>query len=85
MRRYPEALKFLDRAIRLRPNDAVIWYEKGRLLQKMGREEEAKAAFAEGIRLRQAGEMTCPFWPYELAESLNKTDSSDKLICSELP
>ena len=72
LRRYPEALKFLDRAIRLRPNEACIWHEKGRLLGKMGREEEARAAYVEGTRLRQAGEMSLSFWPYELAESLNK-------------
>jgi len=72
LRRYFKALKFLDRAIRLRPNEACIWHEKGRLLGKMGREEEARAAYAEGKRLRQAGEMSLSFWPYELAESLNK-------------
>ena len=47
LRRHPEALKFLDRAIRLCPNNADAWQEKGRLLQKMGREEEAKSAFVE--------------------------------------
>ena len=72
LRRYPEALKFLDRAIRLRPNEASTWQEKGRLLGKMGREEDAQAAYAEGKRLRQAGEKSLSFWPYELAESLNK-------------
>jgi Flp pilus assembly protein TadD len=70
LRRYPEALKFLDRAIRLRPNNACVWHEKGRLLGKMGREEEARAAFAEGIRLEQAGDICCSFWPNDLAKSL---------------
>lgn len=80
LRRYPEALKFLDRAIRFRPNEACIWHEKGRLLGKMGREEEARAAYAEGMRLRQAGEKSLSFWPYEFAESLNNDGQTAKLL-----
>ena len=68
LRRYPEALKFLDRAIRLRPNNADAWQEKGKLLQKMGREEEAKSAFAEAQSRKALGERSCPYWPNDLAQ-----------------
>jgi len=73
LRRHPEALKFLDRAIRLCPNNADAWQEKGRLLQKMGQEGEAKSAFAEAQLRKAAGERSCPYWPNDLAQiqSLN--------------
>lgn len=54
--------------IRLCPDNAGAWHEKGRLLQKMGREEEAKSAFAEAQRERAIGERSCPYWPNDLAQ-----------------
>jgi Tfp pilus assembly protein PilF len=52
MRRHDEALAIIDRSVdaegRLRPNELL---EKGRLLDQVGRYDDAWAAFAEGKRL----------------------------------
>jgi tetratricopeptide (TPR) repeat protein len=45
-----QALLFLDRAAKLKPEEPAIYYQLGRALQKDGRENEARAAFA---RLQQ--------------------------------
>jgi Flp pilus assembly protein TadD len=64
MRRAAEALKFVERAIRLRPENARAWYEKGKLLKKLGNEAEAQAAFAESERLGGKFDESGPYWPY---------------------
>jgi tetratricopeptide (TPR) repeat protein len=63
LRRNAEALKFLDRAISMRPNLARAWHEKGKILLKLGHHEEARAAFAESIRFGQKEDESGPYWP----------------------
>jgi tetratricopeptide (TPR) repeat protein len=64
MGRYSEALKFFERAIRLLPQNARAWYEKGKLLKKLGNEAEAQAAFAESERLCEKFDESSPCWLY---------------------
>jgi tetratricopeptide (TPR) repeat protein len=42
----PEALRMVDTALRLSPEDESGHYLRGRILRQLGREKEAKAEFA---------------------------------------
>ena len=46
-----EAIKAFDEAIRLNPNYADVWYNKGIALEGLGRTTEAEAAFARAREL----------------------------------
>jgi tetratricopeptide (TPR) repeat protein len=48
---YAEAIKAYDKAIRLDPNDAAAWYNKGLALSDQGKYDEALKAYDEAIRL----------------------------------
>lgn len=52
--KYPAALEQLEIAVRLRPEIAEGFYQLGIALQKMGRSEEAKAAFKKTQELQKA-------------------------------
>jgi len=53
-RKYAEALKLLRAAGELDPKSSSIYYLRGQVLFAMGRRAEAKAAFDEAARLKQA-------------------------------
>lgn len=53
--KYDESLKFLDKAIKLDPELAAAWYNKGVSLSKLGRTAEADAAFAKARELGYTG------------------------------
>jgi tetratricopeptide (TPR) repeat protein len=46
-----EALKALDKAIELNPNHADAWHDKGMILEVLGRNSEADAAYAKAKEL----------------------------------
>jgi predicted Zn-dependent protease len=50
--RTKEALEFLERAAKARPDEAAVQYQLWRALRKSGREAEARAAFARVKRLK---------------------------------
>ena len=49
--RYQEAVDVYDEAIRLKPEDAVAYYNRGTAKQRLGRSEDALADYDEAIRL----------------------------------
>lgn len=49
--KYDEAIKAYDEAIRLDPNDADAWNNKGLVLEYFGRTAEANTAFAKAKEL----------------------------------
>jgi Flp pilus assembly protein TadD len=53
--KYDDAIKAYDEAIRLDPNDATAWYNKGVALEALGKTTEAKAAFAKAKDLGYKG------------------------------
>jgi Flp pilus assembly protein TadD len=53
--KYNEAIKAYDEAIRLDPNLAEAWNNKGIALKVLGRTSEAKAAFAKAKELGYTG------------------------------
>jgi tetratricopeptide (TPR) repeat protein len=42
---YTEAIQFFDRAIEIKPQDELVWYQKGEALQKLGRYDESIASY----------------------------------------
>ena len=48
---YEEAVKCLDTAIQLNPEDSDAWYNKGIALKELGRDEEAEQCFAKSKEL----------------------------------
>ena len=52
--KYVEALKALDAAAAIDPQSSSMHYLRGQVLFDMGRRSEAKLAFAESLRLKQA-------------------------------
>ena len=46
-----EALQLLDEGLRLDPNAATMYRERGRILDRQGRNAEAVAAYQEYVRL----------------------------------
>ncbi len=53
--KYNEAVKAYDASIRLDPNDAAVWNNKGMALKALGRTTEANAAFAKAKELGYTG------------------------------
>ena len=49
--KYDEAIKAYDEAIRLDPNLAMAWSNKGNALTGQGKYDEAMKAYDEAIRL----------------------------------
>jgi tetratricopeptide (TPR) repeat protein len=41
------SIRVYDQAIKLDPNDADVWYNKGVALEKLGKYEEAEKCFAK--------------------------------------
>jgi tetratricopeptide (TPR) repeat protein len=52
-RQYQEALDFFNAALRLRPNDALLWFDKARSLHGMDRLEEAIDCYETALGIRQ--------------------------------
>ena len=50
--RYDEGLKAYDEALRLDPEIAGVWYNRGLVLQGLERTGEAQAAFARAEELQ---------------------------------
>jgi Flp pilus assembly protein TadD len=50
-----DAIKAYDEAIRLDPNDAAAWNNKGVALEALGKTTEANAAFAKAQELGYEG------------------------------
>jgi predicted Zn-dependent protease len=53
---YPKALEAYEKALALNPQLALAYQGKGRVLQKLGKNEEAKVAFQEYLRLNPQAE-----------------------------
>jgi serine/threonine-protein kinase len=51
MRRYPQALDLLDREAELHPGFVPVHMDRGRVLEELGRLDEAQAAFETGVRV----------------------------------
>ena len=49
--KYDEAIKAYEGAIKLNPESAPAWYNKGNALESLGRTTEANAAFAKAKEL----------------------------------
>ena len=48
---YEKALKAYDNALKIDPEDADVWYDKGDTLAKMGKLEDAQKCFECAIKL----------------------------------
>ena len=48
-----EAIKVLDTAIELNPNDAEVWYNKGVALNELNRNAEALVVFNKAIEIKR--------------------------------
>jgi len=76
--RYEEAIVYLDKALRLRPEYSIAWIVKSSALTQLGRYEEALKCWDEALKL-------CPNEPYLLdakagtLESLGRYDEAKKL------
>ena len=53
---YASALQYFIEILEINPQDTLIWVEKGDVLQKMGRPEEAIAAINTALRIDPANE-----------------------------
>tara|TARA_B110000503_G_scaffold132528_1_gene208583 strand:+ start:3206 stop:3457 length:252 start_codon:yes stop_codon:yes gene_type:complete len=53
LRRYQEALREIDIAIKLNPYILELYYNKGTILQKLHREQEALDMFKKAARLKK--------------------------------
>ena len=52
--KYPEALKALDAVVAADPQSSSVHYLRGQVLSEMGRRTDARQAFDEALRLKQA-------------------------------
>jgi len=53
---FEEALRFYDKALKLNPYyDANIWYNKGKVLEQLGKIEESKKCFEKAKELEEKG------------------------------
>jgi tetratricopeptide (TPR) repeat protein len=50
--KYESALKAIEEAIRMKPDNAMVWYNKGVTLGKLGRHGEALKAYDRAIELK---------------------------------
>ena len=55
--RYDEALAHYDSALKDKPTDARVQYNRGLTLHKLGRNDDAKAAFSAALELDRSGEL----------------------------
>lgn len=51
MERYEDAVESLDKALEIDPQSPIVWHNKGVALSRLGRENEARFAFACAGRL----------------------------------
>ena len=56
--KFEEALEHYDKALVERPSDPRVQYDRGLALYKLGRHEEAKAAFQAALDLDRSGELS---------------------------
>ena len=49
--RFKEALEWLDKALKAQPGRALIWMNKGMVLEAMGRMDEARDCFRMAQRI----------------------------------
>jgi tetratricopeptide (TPR) repeat protein len=52
-RQFQDAVDFFNLALRLRPNDALLWFDKARSLHAMDRLEEAIDCYETALGIRQ--------------------------------
>jgi Flp pilus assembly protein TadD len=49
--RYEDALIYYDRAVELNPQNGKAWHDRGRLLENLGRKDEAEKCFKRAKEL----------------------------------
>ena len=52
-----DAITCYDEAIRINPKDSFAWRDKGNLLKRLGRDEEAEECFAKVKELHKEAEL----------------------------
>jgi tetratricopeptide (TPR) repeat protein len=82
--RYNESISYFDVAIRLNPENAVIWQYKGDALKALGRNSEADAAYAKAkkigaLTVTVAQENTAKDW-YKKGQDLNRNGSWEEAV-----
>lgn len=55
LKRYPDALSFLDRVLSTTPADAQCWLDAGDVLVRMNRKQEAQRYWNEALKLSPSG------------------------------
>ena len=69
--RFEEALEWLEKTLELTPDHAYAWYQRAGALDRLGRDEDARAAIQEGLAAAQrAGDAKAAEELRELAEEL---------------
>ncbi len=77
-RRYPEALERYERALAANPLDPWAWYDKGQVLEALGRHSEALAAVLEADRLLHPQDGNRPWVHAQLGKLYRRLGSREQ-------
>ncbi len=72
-----EAMEFIEKALKLAPKDPRIWKAKGRILEAMGRHEEAADYYRDALLLEPEFE--------EAKQALKRVESTSKTSFTSVP